>query len=85
MKTINVYGKEYKVPNRINFVAVDEDGSVDGYETKPEIQDFTDGYNLWCSGEPENAVIHITKLNRSSDWKESLQDITTYECEGEVN
>lgn len=35
MKTITIEGKEYKVPNWVNWVAMDADGEWYGYKEKP--------------------------------------------------
>jgi len=74
MKTVNVKGIEYEVPDRINFISVDEDGCISGFEKKPEIQDFEED-NIWCDGEDSYIDVGV-ESHLTGDWKDSLQDIT---------
>lgn len=44
MKKINFHGKEYEVEDWVNWVAIDEDGVIYGYEDEPEA-----GFATWIN------------------------------------
>lgn len=67
MKTITYRGKQYEVEDWVNFVAMDSDGMIYGYETKPEngLSDewFNTGGKVCWIGSEHN------------EWEDSLEKV----------
>lgn len=54
MKTINYFGRDYKVPVWVRFMVTYRDGSICGHENKPEWCDF---FRTWITGDGRCALI----------------------------
>lgn len=67
MKTITYRGEQYEVEDWVNFVAMDIDGDIYGYETKPEngLSDEwlnTGGKVFWIGSETNNWENSLEKV-----------------------
>lgn len=70
MKKINYFGNEYKVSDKVNYVATDKDGCIWGYDVKPKA-----GFASFACNEPP----YIDRLGEDSEvaknWKDSLRQV----------
>ena len=66
MKNIVYMGQEYEVEDWVNYVAMDEDGEIWGYESEPEELDrwFSKRERSICLNTPEKYI-----------WQNTLQKI----------
>ena len=66
MKTITYRGNQCEVPEWVNFVAMDADGDIFGYEHEP----YTGDGDWFCSG---GRVKHLR--DTCIFWEESLEKV----------
>ena len=67
MKTIKYHGKQYEVEDWVNFVAMDADGDIYGYEHEPHIH-LSDQW-VRATGKVESIGIE------STEWDNSLEKV----------
>lgn len=68
MKTITYRGKEYEVEDWVNFVAMDDNGEIFGYEHRP-IRSMTNKKFF-------NALGDVTCIGvEPADWENSLEKV----------
>lgn len=68
---ITYYGLELQVPNRANYVAVDENGDVMWYENKP----FSDEYEgIWITNEGQSGDVCRVDLE-GENWMNTLVEV----------
>jgi len=68
MKTVTIEGKEYEVPDWVNWVAMDAVGVWYGYDQKPDLS-MQSGKWLGTS----EKMFYIVNPNRN--WMETLQEV----------
>lgn len=67
MKTITYRGEQYEVEDWVNFVAMDADGDIYGYEHEPKINQ----YGQWELPSGDNYYLG----NVGPYWSESLEKV----------
>lgn len=72
-KEVKYYGFTFYVPTYVNYIAVDKDGSVYGYENEP----YTDErYEMFEPAIPgDYCLINDIVFELTGDWKLSLQRV----------
>lgn len=66
MKKINFQGNEYEVEDWVNWVAIDYDGEIYGYEDEPET-----GITAWIN---RKRFVRIME-HHSASWRKSLRKV----------
>lgn len=67
MKTITYRGEQYEVEDWVNWVAMDADGGIYGYETNPE----WGVYDEWANTGGKVCAIGV----EDNKWEESLEKV----------
>lgn len=67
-KTIEYKGNKYTVPTWVKWVATDKDGSIYGYENKPEVCVV----DWWCQG---SRRFHKMATPTGKGWEDSLTEV----------
>lgn len=70
MKKINYFGKEYEVSDKVNYVATDYNGSIWGYDAKPDVEGRSFAFN---------GSTYVDRLGGDSEvaknWESSLRQV----------
>lgn len=68
MKTVKYQGKKFEVSDWVRYIAIDEDGSMWGFENKPELNIYED---MW--------ITSFGRYEQISDtfnyWENSLEKV----------
>jgi hypothetical protein len=71
IKHVRYYGLDLYIPNRINYMATDKEGTVFGYSTKPIFESVG---NEWVNTDYSDAV-ELCVVEFEGDWRQSLQQV----------
>lgn len=70
-KSVNYCGLYLYIPDRINYMATDKDGTVFGYSSKPILE--ASG-NMWVNTDYFDGV-KLVFVKYEGDWRQSLQQV----------
>lgn len=71
VKTVVYLGHLFTVPNWINYMAIDGNGNVNGYDVEPYIVD--ENYDFWSYSNGDFECVGFYEYE--GNWKESLREV----------